>query len=244
MITKTSNIEQQEKDKLCAKAMQSNNPAKAKIAFNQLHKRYKDPLFFFTMRYVKMNKETTDDLVQEIFVKIWEKIEKYDFSNALSTWMYKVATNHIIDYKRRQKVEVLNFDSLKILGDDGSEEDSMSFQIEDKSTDTFILVVKKERALAILDALKNGVKSEDAKQIIALIFLDDMSYEKVSEQTRLPLGTVKALMFRAKSEMKKYLSVESRDFSYGRVVKKKTKIKESAEVEVEEELEEELEGAE
>lgn len=238
MTTRTENIEQQEKDKACAKAMQSNSPARAKVAFNQLHKRYESPLFFFTMRYVKMNKETSEDLVQEIFAKVFEKIGSYDFSTAVSTWLYKVATNHIIDYKRRQKVEVLNIDSLR--SEYGGDEDvnEFSFQIEDKFSDTFKLVLKKERATAVLDAIHNGIRSEDAKQIISLIFLDDLSYDKVSEQTKMPLGTVKALMFRAKAEMKKYLSVESRDFSYGRVCKKRVVLKESKEEEVEIELEE------
>ena len=241
MNPKENNIEQQEKDKACAKAMQSNDNAQAKIAFNQLHKRYETPLFYFAMRYVSLNKETAEDLVQEIFAKIWEKIGSYDFSTAVSTWMYKVATNHIIDYKRKQKIEVLNIDSLR--SEFGGDEDvnEVSFQIEDRFTDTFKMVLKKERATAVLDALYNGVKSEDAKQVIALIFLDDMSYEKVAEQTQMPIGTVKALMFRAKAEMKKYLSVESRDFSYGRVIKEKIVFKKSKEEEEEVELEELIE---
>lgn len=239
MNTKAENIEQQEKDKACAKAMQSNNPAKAKIAFNQIHKRYESPLFYFTSKFVKMNKETTDDLVQEIFVKIWEKIGSYDFSTALTTWMYKVATNHIIDHKRKQKVEVLNLDTLgsRMIGGEEDAESTMTFQVEDKSTDTFKSILKKERALFVAEAI-NSLESEEAKQVISLLFFDDMPYEKVAEQTKLPLGTVKNLMFRAKAEMKKYLSVESRDFSYGRVIKKKVKIKESSEIEMEEEFEE------
>ncbi len=237
MNTKAENIEQQEKDKVCAKAMQSNNPAKAKVAFNQIHKRYQSPLFYFTLKFVKMNKETTDDLVQEIFMKIWEKIGSYDFSTALTTWMYKIATNHIIDHKRKQRVEVLNLDSLRSEFGEDESVNEVSFQIEDKGTDTFKSILKKERALILTEAI-NNLESEEAKQVIALIFFDDMPYEKVAEQTKLPLGTVKNLMFRAKAEMKKYLSVESRDFSYGRVIKKKVKLKESAEVELEEEFEE------
>src|ERR1035437_3126392 len=198
MNTKAENIEQQEKDKVCAKAMQSSNKAKSTVAFNQIYERYKSPMFFFTAKFVKMNKETTDDLVQEIFMKILEKIETYDFSTVLTTWMYKVATNHIIDHKRKQRIEVLSIDSLRSEFGEDESVNEVSFQIEDKFTDTFKLILKKERALAVIDAL-NGVKSEDAKQIISLIFLDDMSYEKVAEQINMPLGTVKALMFRAKS---------------------------------------------
>ena len=229
MNLKELKIEQQEKDKLCVKAMQSNNPAKAKIAFNQLYKRYEPGLLFFVMPYIKNNKETAEDLVQEIFMKVFKKIDTYNFENAVSTWLYKIAKNHIIDHKRREKYEVFNLESLKIIGDEDShsDSDSMPFQIEDKSRDTFILVIKKERATAVIDALNKGVRSENAKQVISLIFFDDLSYEEVAEQIKLPISTVKNLIFRAKAEMKEYLSVKSRDFSYGAVCKKRTTLKES-----------------
>lgn len=201
-------------DKANAKAMQSSNKGKAQTAFNQIYKRYKSPIFFMALRYVKMNQETAEDLTQEIFVKIWEKVDSYNFSVAFSTWFYNLAQNHLIDYKRRQKVEVLSMETLR--SEYGGDEDvnEIAFQLEDKSADTFNDVIRGERAEAVMDALNKGVKSEDAKQIITLIFLDDMSYEKVAEKVKMPLGTVKAIMFRAKTEMKEYLSKKSRDFSY------------------------------
>jgi len=231
MITENKNIEQQSKDKACAKAMQSDNKVEAQIAFNKIYKRYKSPIFYLALRFVKMNKETADDLTQEIFVKVFEKIKNYDHSVAFTTWMYKLANNHIIDFKRKEKVEVLSINVLSIHPDCSGDLDAgeTPFQLEDKSADTFIGVVRNERALAVIEALNNGVKSEDAKQIIALIFLDEMSYEKVAEQVKMPLGTVKALMFRAKAEMKNYLSVESRDFSFGKVFEKTHKWKTSKE---------------
>jgi RNA polymerase sigma-70 factor (ECF subfamily) len=85
------NTVQVEKDKACVIAMQSNNKAKAQDAFNQIYKRYKSPIFYEVLKFVKMNKETATDLTQEIFVKVWEKIGSYDFSVAFSTWMYNVA---------------------------------------------------------------------------------------------------------------------------------------------------------
>lgn len=201
-------------DKVNAKLMQSSNKAKAQGAFNQIYKRYKSPIFYMALRYVKMNKETADDLTQEIFVKIWEKIKLYDHSVAFSTWFYNLAKNHLIDFKRREKVEVLSMESLN--SEIGRDEDvnEIAFQLEDLSADTFKEVVRAERAISVIDALNNGVKSEDGKQIITLIFLDDMPYEKVAELKKMPLGTVKAIMFRAKNEMKEYLSKKSRDFSY------------------------------
>ena len=228
---KKDNTAQVEKDKACVIAMQSSNKAKRQDAFNQLHKRYKSPIYYEVLKFVKMNKETANDLTQEIFVKVWEKIDQYDFSVVFSTWLYNVAKNHVIDFKRKQKIEVLSMESLR--SEFGGDEDvsEISFQLEDKSADTFIGMVRGERAKMVLDALNHGIKSEDAKDIIALLFMKELSYEEVAEVKKMPLGTVKALMFRAKDEMKKYLSVSSPEFEYGRICT--TKLKLSVEVEEE-----------
>lgn len=225
MKTFELNIEQIEKDKALAKQMQSSNRATSQDAFNQLYKRHKSPIFYMVLRAVKNSKDTADDLTQEIFAKVFEKRDQYDFSNAFSTWLYNLAKNHIIDYKRKTKVEVLSVESLvSEYGNDGDGEvTNIAFQLEDQSADVFNGVVRNERAEAVMKALIHGVKSEEARDIITRIFLDDTSYDKVAEQMKMPLGTVKAIMFRAKKEMKEYLSVKSRDFEYGRIRTTKSK---------------------
>lgn len=205
---------QRAKDKSCVEIMQSSNKAKAQDAFNQIYKRYKSPIYFKALKFVKMDKEVAEDLTQEVFVKIFEKIESYDFSVVFSTWLYKIATNHFIDYKRKTKVEVLSMEQLKSQfgGDDDFAE--IAFQLEDKSADTFKATVKKERAVAVHDALTNGIKSENAKKVITLIYIEQLPYEEVAEKLQMPIGTVKALMHRAKGELKSYLSKQERDFNY------------------------------
>jgi len=212
------NILQTEKDKTAVIAMQSTNKAAAMIAFNQIYKRYKNPIFYEVMKFVKMNKEVAEDLTQEIFVKVFQKVETFDFSVVFSTWLYNVAKNHVIDFKRKQKIEVLSMESLRAEFGGDEEVSEVSFQLEDKSADTFNGVVRGERAKLTLEALSQ-IKSDKAREIIQLIFIDDISYEKVAEQVEMPIGTVKALMFRAKIEMKEFLSVKSRDFEYGRILK-------------------------
>lgn len=213
-----SNSVQTEKDKDAVIAMQSTNKATAMIAFNQIYKRYKNPIFYEVMKFVKMNKEVAEDLTQEIFVKVFQKVQTFDFSVVFSTWLYNVAKNHVIDFKRKQKIEVLSMESLRAEFGGDEEVSEVSFQIEDKSSDTFNGVVRSERAKLVLEAL-NQIKSAKAREIIQLIFIDDISYEKAAEQVAMPIGTVKALMFRAKNEMKEFLSVKSRDFEYGRILK-------------------------
>ena len=221
---KAKQVEQVAFDKACVVSMQTGTNAEAGNAFNQLYKRYSKAITFEIMKFVKADKEVIEDLTQEVFIKVFEKIKTYDFSVAFSTWLYKIAHNHAIDYKRKDKVEVLSVEQLsKGFGND-EEAGELSFQLEDLSIESFQGLERKERSEMVLDAVANGIKSADARQVVTLIFLDDMSYEKVAETTKMPIGTIKALMFRAKDEMKKYLSVKRKDFEYGRICSTKLKV--------------------
>ena len=221
---KAKQVEQVAFDKSCVAAMQTGSQADASNAFNQLYKRYSKAITFEIMKFVKADKEVIEDLTQEVFIKVFEKIKTYDFSVVFSTWLYKIAHNHAIDYKRKDKVEVLSVEQLsKGFGND-EEAGELSFQLEDLNIESFHGLERKERSEMVLDAVTNGIKSAEARQVITLIFLDDMSYEKVAETTKMPIGTIKALMFRAKDEMKKYLSVKRNDFEYGRIYSTKLKV--------------------
>jgi len=218
--TVETNITQIAQDKECATAMQGTDKVKAELAFAKLHKRYKSPIFYLVLKYVKMNKETADDLTQEIFMKLYEKIGTYNFSVAFSTWFYNIAINHTIDHKRKVRVEVLSVDSLR--SEFGGDEDmsEIAFQIEDKSVDTFDAVIRKERADAVKTALLK-LKSDDARSIMNLIFMEDKSYEETATEMNMPLGTIKAIMFRAKEDLRKLLTKKSVDFDYGHVCQRK-----------------------
>jgi len=218
--TVKTNITQIAQDKECATAMQGTDKVKSELAFAKLHKRYKSPIFYLVLKYVKMNKETADDLTQEIFMKLYEKIGTYNFSVAFSTWFYNIAINHTIDHKRKVRVEVLSVDSLRTEFGGDEDMNEIAFQIEDKSVDTLEGVIRKERANAVKDALLK-LKSNDARSIMNLIFIEDKSYEETATEMNMPLGTIKAIMFRAKEDLKKLLSNKSLDFDYGHVCQRK-----------------------
>ncbi len=201
---KANNAEQVEKDKAYAVAMQSGTKFEAQEAFNQLYKRYKASIFFMALKAVKMNEETAKDLTQEIFAKVFAKVNQYNFSTVFSTWLYNIATNHIIDYKRREKYEVFSIETLK--SEFGSDDDvaEVSFQLEDKSENNYKLLERKERAEVVHIALEK-VKSVEGKQIMNLIFLQGLAYEETAKEMNMPIGTIKAFMHRTKIEMAKYI---------------------------------------
>lgn len=215
-LAANSNTSEQAKvDKELAKIMQTGKKAMVEQAFGQIYKRYKQAIFFKIVMKAVKNSEAAEDLVQEIFAKIFMNIKQYDFSTALSTWMFNLAKNHTIDYLRKEvKHEVLSIESLKSEFVNDDDVSKITLQIEDKSEDTFKSIVRSERADALRNALENGVKSYDARKIIRLIFLEELSYEEASQKMNMPLGTVKTLMFRAKGEIKEFLSRKSLDFTY------------------------------
>lgn len=220
-IAKKDNTAQVLEDKANAKAMQSGKKSAAQEAFNQLYKRYKSSIFFMALKAVKMDEEVAKDLTQEIFAKVFEKIKQYNYSTAFSTWLYNVAGNHIIDFKRKEKYEVLSIESLGSTY--GADEDvtEIAFQLHDKENNTFAQLVRQENAQMVHLALAK-VSSEAGREVMNLIFLQGLPYAETAEQMNMPVGTVKALMMRAKSEMgifiKEYLKKENFDVTvdYGK----------------------------
>lgn len=220
---KEKQAEQVAFDKSCVIAMQTGTKSESSNAFNQLYKRYNKAINFELMKFIKNEKEVVEDLTQEVFVKVFEKINTYNFSVVFSTWLYNIAKNHAIDYKRSDKVEILSVEKLSkgYNGDEDSGE--LSFQIKDLTVQELQGLERKERSEMVIDALAS-IKSEDARRVIKMFFLEDMSGEEVSKKTNLPISTIKTLMFRAKEEMKNYLSVKRKDFEYGRICSTKLKV--------------------
>lgn len=210
---KTDASKQMEIDFAFAKVMQGEDRVRAEAAFTQLYMRYKRNIHFMALKFAKNNQEIAEDMVQEIFNKVWEKRMSYNGINAFSTWLFNIASNHLKDMVRKRTSEVLSIESLKseFSGDEDFAESF--FQIEDKSSDTFLEVIKQERAQAVRQAL-DDLGSDKKKQVMTLLYLNDMSFEEVSKHMEMPQGTVKALMVRAKAEMKEFLSRKKMDFNY------------------------------
>lgn len=217
--------EQVIKDQACAQAIQAQYndnlagnkkatvKAKAQDAFNQIYRRYKSPIFYLALRFVKMNNEIAEDLTQEIFVKVYNKIQSYDPNTTFSTWLYTIAKNHCRDYKRTEKYEVMSVETLRTEYGGDEDVNESSFQLHDKSEDVFRTIIKSENVSLINRAIKKGIISSKARRVIRLIFLKELSYEETSQRMNLPLGTVKAFMFRGKKDIREYLC-KKENFSY------------------------------
>ena len=137
------------------------------------------------------NKEDAMDLTVETFAKAFEKLEKYQPEFAFSTWLFRVATNNCIDFIRKKK---LNTTSIHGLVDSDGEEQTL--QIRADTLDPEEQSIKKQQT----EELKVLIESLPPRyrNLITLRYFDELAYEEIAQQLDLPLGTVKAQLFRAR----------------------------------------------
>jgi RNA polymerase sigma factor (sigma-70 family) len=159
-------------------------------AYADLMHRYKDSIYFMVLKMVN-NKEDAMDLTVETFAKAFEKLDKYQPDYAFSTWLFRVATNNCIDFIRKKKLNTQSIHGM--LDDDG---DEMPLQIKSDVLNPEESSIKKqqtEELRQLIDSLPPRYRN-----LITLRYFDELSYEEIAMQLDLPLGTVKAQLFRAR----------------------------------------------
>lgn len=159
-------------------------------AYAELMQRYKDSIYFMALKMVN-NKDDAMDLTVETFGKAFENIEKYKPDFAFSTWLFRIATNNCIDFIRKKRVSLVSINSM--VDDEG---DDRPLQIKSDSLnpeETSIKKQQQEQLKFIVDKLPQRYKT-----LIVLRYFEEQSYEEIAQQLDLPLGTVKAQLFRAR----------------------------------------------
>lgn len=170
------------------------------VAFKKLMSRYRDSIFFMVLKIVH-NRDDAEDLTIEAFGKAFNKIHKYDQRYAFSTWLFKIATNNSIDFIRKKRLETTSLDK-GIGGDDG---DEMTIDVKSEALNPEEKMVKKQRAFSVRGNIE---KLDDKyKQLIKLRYYEEYSYDEIAQELDLPLGTVKAQLYRAKELLFKQINV-------------------------------------
>lgn len=165
-------------------------------AYKKIMEKYEKPLFFHVYKMIK-DQNQVEDIVQEAFMKAFKNLDSYDTSYAFSTWLYRITTNHTIDYLRKKKLK-----TTSIHNPIRTKEGEMEIEISGESrTDRDI--IRKERKQIINHAIKN--LPEKYRVVIEMRHLEELSYQEISEELDLPLGTVKAHIFRAREMLYKAL---------------------------------------
>ncbi|RRN76152.1 sigma-70 family RNA polymerase sigma factor [Pseudoxanthomonas sp. SGD-10] len=162
-------------------------------SYAELMHRYKDSIYFMVLKMVN-NKDDAMDITVSTFGKAFENLDKYKPDFAFSTWLFRIATNSSIDFIRKKRIVTTSIDSN---GSDDQGDKFTDIQSDDLNPEE--TSIKKQQAEQLKDIINK--LPDRYKTLIVLRYYDELSYEEIAEQLVLPLGTVKAQLFRARDLM-------------------------------------------
>jgi len=159
--------------------------------FEGLVSRYEDALFRFIKRISYFNNEDIEDILQEVFIKVYRNLNAYDDSLKFSSWIYQITRNHTIDMIRKSKARPQNqqleeFELVKIF----------------KST------INVENETVLKDDFKRVKETMDElplkyREVLILRFLEEKDYEEIMDILKKPKGTVATLIRRGRELLEK-----------------------------------------
>ena len=158
-------------------------------AFARLLSRYKDAIYFMLLKMVN-NRSDAEDLTLEAFGKAFNNMHQYTPTFAFSTWLFKIASNNCIDFLRKKKGIHISIE--------GSEQSENGEQIKLKSKEfnPEEKLIRKQKAILLHKVVRR--LKQRYRTLVELRYFREFSYEEISKELNLPLGTVKAQLFRAR----------------------------------------------
>ena len=160
-------------------------------AYAELMERYRDSIFHLCRKMV-FNDDDADDLTIETFGKAFQRLKQYTPAFAFSTWLFKIASNHCIDFIRKKRINALSLDR----GIESEEGGNIQFTIKDDAPDPIETLEKKQRVekmRLVVSELKPRYR-----KLVELRYFEEYSYDEIALALDLPLGTVKAQLYRAR----------------------------------------------
>jgi RNA polymerase sigma-70 factor, ECF subfamily len=163
--------------------------------FLHIMKRYKTKLSAYIRRISNVDEEETEDILQEIFIKVYLNLNDFNQDLKFSSWIYRITHNQVISHHRKKQARPLASDID--LYDDRVIGIADSLDVE-KEMDRKILRSKISESLEKMDI--------KYKEILVLKFLEEKDYKEISDILKIPMGTVASRANKAKSELKKIIS--------------------------------------
>ncbi|MEW6510468.1 MAG: sigma-70 family RNA polymerase sigma factor [Bacteroidota bacterium] len=173
-------------------------------AYQRLMDKYHDAIFNFIYRMIR-DREQVEDLTQEAFIKAFASLKSFNEEYAFSTWLYKIATNNSIDYIRKKKLQVFSIDKPI-----ESRDSDFSFELPDDSYEADRDLISDQRAAMLNEAI--AMLPDKYRTVIRLRHVEERSYEEIAKTLKLPIGTVKAHIFRARELLYKQLKSKIRHY--------------------------------
>ncbi|MBW8325245.1 MAG: sigma-70 family RNA polymerase sigma factor [Prolixibacteraceae bacterium] len=166
-------------------------------AFAKLMSRYKDAIYFMLLKMVN-NKNDAEDLTLEAFGKAFKNLHQYSPNFAFSTWLFKIATNNCIDFLRKRRGVYVSIETNQENGD--NDQPIKLRSTEPNPEEKLIRIQKAILMRRIVHRLKPRYRI-----LVELRYFREFSYEEIAKELNLPLGTVKAQLFRAREMLFKMI---------------------------------------
>jgi RNA polymerase sigma-70 factor, ECF subfamily len=168
-------------------------------SFGILMERYQEPLFHYIRRIGQFSKEDTEDLLQEIFIKIYQKLNEYNEQLKFSSWAYRIAHNHVIDFFRklgaRPKMNMLEDSEWEKLIYSSV---NLAKKISDKDC--------AEKAKLCLENLPDHYR-----EVLILRFIEEKDYEEIMDILKKPKGSVATLIKRGRELLARKMKEQNID---------------------------------
>ena len=166
--------------------------------FSELVSRYKNLVYSIIFRMVN-NREEANDLAQDVFLKVYKNLDKYHPEFKFSTWVMRITTNHVIDYRRKARGAAVSL------------EEAEYDPVDDETPEAALIA--RERSATISRAVNN--LPDMYKIPIMLYHQQGLSYQEIASVTEEPLSKVKNRIFRGRKLLKDCLMGLREGESYG-----------------------------
>lgn len=175
--------------------------------FEVIVKRYQKKLVNYIYRMIH-DFDSAMELCQEVFIKVYNSLDKYNPSYKFTTWIHRISSNATIDWMRKKKIDAYSLDA----GDD-DDSPSMSQQIPSNE----LSPLENLEMGQLLSRIESAINELPYiyKQLIVLRHINELSYEEIAQTVDLPLGTVKNRIFRGREMLKAKLVAEMEGGRHG-----------------------------
>jgi len=160
-------------------------------AYEELLRTYRTSVFSICLRMVR-NRATAEDIAQEVFIKVFAALNRYDPAYPFASWLNRITSNLCIDHLRREKDRTLSLDQPIGGGDD-----DLLIQVPSPAAGPDREMESGEMMAILEEAM--GSLPEHYRIIVILRHQEQLSYEEISDTLGIPLGTVKARIHRARN---------------------------------------------
>lgn len=160
-------------------------------AYADLMRKYREPLYLMLLKMTNDPVEA-DDLTIEAFGKAFRSLHLYTPTHAFSTWLFSIAANNCIDFIRKKRLRTISLNSMYVSRDEEFSE--LPIPASENTPEEEIILAQK---VALMRDVVKLLKPR-YRRLVELRYFEEYSYEEIAQETGLPLGTVKAQLFRAR----------------------------------------------